>query len=183
MGEGSQYIKRKQKTNQKQRQLTRLRANDTVQRVESTGDRDNMGDMRVALAIIGRREVIAEVGEVANDALVEIGEVLFGEGVSIKACGIRTAFEQRLDLMMFEPMVVIGVVETTRSRRRNSRDVREWVRCWWTVSGRLRSRDAFIGGIDCGGVAIDSDRCRAITGRRKVSPSRRARRVSPGRIN
>jgi len=49
------------------------------------GDRDNMGDTRVALAIIGRREVIAEVGEVANDALVEIGEVLFGEGVSIKA--------------------------------------------------------------------------------------------------
>jgi len=94
-----------------------------------------MGDTRVALAIIGRREVIAEVGEVANDALVEIGEVLFGEGVSIEAGRIRTAFEQRLNLMTFEPMVVIGVVEATRSRRRNSRYICEGIRCWWTVSG------------------------------------------------
>ena len=103
--------------------------------MEAASNGYNVGHARIALTIVGRREVIAEVGEVANDALVEIGEVLFGEGVSIKACGIRTAFEQRLNMMTFEPMVVIGVVEATRSRRRNSRYICEGIRCWWTVSG------------------------------------------------
>ena len=135
MGEGSQYIKRKQKTNQKQRQLTRLRANDSVQRVESTGDRDDMGDTRVAFAIVGGGIVVAEISKIANDSLIEVSELLLSKGISVEAGGIRTAFEQRLDLMTFEPMVVIGVVEATRSRRRNSRYICEGIRCWWTVSG------------------------------------------------
>ena len=142
-----------------------------------------MGDTCIAFAIVGGGIVVAEISKIANDSLIEVSELLLSKGVSVEAGGIRTAFEQRLYLMTFEPMVVIGVVEATRSRRRNSRYTCEGIRWRRTVSGWLGSRDPFIGGIDCGGVAIDSDRCRAITGRRKVSPSRCARRDSPGRFD
>ena len=64
-----------------------------VQRMKPAGDRDYMGNRRVALTIIGGWEMITEVGEIANDALVEVGELLFSEGVAVESRRIGTSFK------------------------------------------------------------------------------------------
>ena len=94
-----------------------------------------MGHSRISFAIIGGGMMIAKINKITNHALVEVGEVVVSEGISIKSCGIGASFKQGADLVAFEAMIVIGVVEATRSRRRNSRYIGEGIRCWWTVSG------------------------------------------------
>ena len=61
--------------------------------MEAASNGYNVGHARIALTIVGGWEMIAEVGEVANDALVEVGELLFSEGVAVESCRIGTSFK------------------------------------------------------------------------------------------
>ena len=152
--------------------------------MEPTGYRDYVGDTRVALAIVGCRIVVAEVSEVADDSLVEVGKLLVGESVSVEASRIGTALEKGLDLMALEAMVVVRAVEATRRGRWDSRYVCKWICRRRTVfNGGIGVRDTFIGGIDGGWVAIDSDWPRTVAGSREVSPSGCARRNGPINVN
>ena len=101
--------------------------------MEAASNGYNVGHARIALTIVGGWEMITEVGEIANDALVEVGEVVVSKGISIKSCGIGASFEQRADLVAFEAMIVIGVVKATWSRRRNSGNICERISCWRTI--------------------------------------------------
>ena len=53
----------------------------------------------VAFTIVGGRVMVAEVSEIADDPLVEIGELLLCERISIKAGRIRATFEESLNLV------------------------------------------------------------------------------------
>jgi len=152
--------------------------------MESAGYRDYVGDTRVALAIVGCRIIVAEVSEVADDSLVEVGKLLVGESVSVEASRIGTALEKGLDLMALEAMVVVRVVEATRRGRWDSRYVCKWICSRRTVfNGRIGGRNTFIGGINGGWAAIDGDWPRTVAGSREVSPSGCAGRISPGWVN
>ena len=61
--------------------------------MEAASNGYNVGHARIALAIVGRREVIAKIGKVTHDALVEVGELLFSEGVAVESRRIGTSFK------------------------------------------------------------------------------------------
>ena len=61
--------------------------------MEAASNGYNVGHARIALTIVGGWEMITEVGEVANDALVEVGELLFSKGVAVESRRIGTSFK------------------------------------------------------------------------------------------
>ena len=77
--------------------------------------------------------------------MVEIAKLLAGERVAVEACWIGAPLQKRSNLVVLESMVIVGVIEPRRSRRRNPTDVGERIRRRGVVMGRTNGGGTFIG--------------------------------------
>ena len=77
-------------------------------------------------------------------------------------------------------MVIVGVIEPRRSRRRNPRDVGERIRRRGVVMGRTNGGGTFIGVTDRSGVTIHGNRTRLVARSGQVSPAGCAGWIGPG---
>ena len=65
--------------------------------------------------------------------------MLAGEGVTVEACWVGASFQKRSDLVVLEPVVIVGIVEALRLWRGDAGYVSERIGRRWLVVGVVGS--------------------------------------------
>jgi hypothetical protein len=93
--------------------------------VEATSDELEVVHTIGALSGVTSWVLVTQTNEGHGAQLIKVSELLRGKGVVVEPGGVWSTVEQTLDLIGFQHMIVVDIVNAARGRELNSRKVGE----------------------------------------------------------
>jgi len=82
--------------------------------MEAASNGLDIANAGVSFAVIIGREVVGEVSKFTDNSLIEVSELLVGKRVAVESCWVGASFQECSDLVVLEPVVIVGIVEASR---------------------------------------------------------------------